>query len=184
MRQLRRTSEIITRRRYPRDMHPRIGIVFTLLACAAAVSPLVPAAAAKSARGWATVNICDTANNPDTIGIRASMPAGKKDEEKLFIRFRLQYFSTMDNKWHNVTAGGDSEFVPVAKPTRRARQKGWSFQIAPNSDTIKLRGVVNMEWRVKGEVVRHTTVRTHKGHKSAAAGDPPGYSAASCTITK
>jgi hypothetical protein len=165
-------------------MRPRIGILITLVASAAAVSPLVPVAAAKSARGWATVNICDTTDNPDTIGIRASMPAGKKADEKLFIRFRLQYFSTMDDKWHNVTAGGDSEFVPVAKPKGKARQKGWSFQIAPNSDTIKLRGLVTMEWRVKGEVVRHATVRTHKGHKSAGGGDPPGYSAASCTVTK
>lgn len=166
-------------------MRPRIGIGFALL-CSLAVVLSTAAATSASAQTyrWATVNICDTATNPNTIGIRASMPAGQTDAEKLFIRFRVQYLSTMDGKWHSVTSGGDSGFVAVAKPKSRARQKGWSFQISPNSDTIKLRGTVTMEWRVKGEVVRRSIERTHSGHKNAVAADPAGYSAAICTITK
>lgn len=187
MRQLRRTGEIITPQRYSRDMRvgfsPGIGIFVSLLLLIAVATPVIPAASAAKSRRWATVNICDTAANPNTIGIRASMPRGKVGEQ-LFIRFRVQYLSTQDSKWHQITEGGDSGWVSVPKPSGRARQKGWSFQISPNSDAIKLRGAVTMEWRKNGEVARRKREYTHSGHKSAAAADPPGYSAATCTITK
>jgi hypothetical protein len=182
MRQLRRTGEIITPQRYSRDMRPRIGIVVLSCVAFAVAAPVSPAVAAK-AKPWATVNICDTAKNPNTIGIRASMPRGK-DGEQLFIRFRVQYFSMQDNKWHHVTSGGDSGWVSIPKPSGKARQKGWSFQISPNSETIKLRGVATMEWRKNGEVTRRKRERTHSGHKGAAAADPPGYSAANCIVTR
>ncbi len=155
-----------------------------VLLAALAASPVIPAASAKPSRyRWATVNICDTANNPNTIGIRASMTRGRAGE-RLFMRFRVQYFSEVDLKWHHVTSGGDSGWVAVPKPSGKARQKGWSFQISPNSESIKLRGMVSMEWRVNGEVSRRTRQRTHSGYKGVAAADPPGYSAANCTITR
>jgi len=165
-----------------------MGIVVVLLAAVAIAAAIVSPASGKSTDlrklRWATVNVCDTASHPNTIGIRASMPRGKKASEKLFIRFVVQYLSQDDGKWHHVTAGGDSGFVAVKKPRFKARQKGWSFQISPNSDTIKVRGMVTMEWRVDGKVVRRAYERTHSGHKPDAAADPPGYSAADCTITK
>ncbi|MGH2839283.1 MAG: hypothetical protein ACRDKY_00480 [Solirubrobacteraceae bacterium] len=169
-------------------MRPRAAILVALLVAFAAASPVVPAAAgkvpgARKAR-WATVNICDTPKHPNTIGIRASMPRGKSSDEKLFMRFQVQYLSQVDGKWHHVTQGGDSGFVAVKRPRGKARQKGWSFQISPNSDTIRLRGMVTMEWRRGGEVVRRARERTRGGHKNAADADPPGYSAADCTIRR
>lgn len=180
MRALRRTVEIITPRRYARGM--RVSVV-ALLVTVAAASPVIAAGKGTAKRRWATVNICDTPGHPNTIGIRASMPRGKSGE-KLFIRFRVQYFSRVDGKWHHVTKGGDSGFVAVSKPRGKTRQKGWSFQISPNSETIKLRGMVAMQWRVNGEVARSARERTHGGHKNAAAADPPGYSAADCVVRR
>jgi hypothetical protein len=184
MRQLRRSGQIITPGRYARDMRSRVGIAASLLVAVGLASPVTPAGAAKkNPARWATVNICDTANNPNTIGIRASMPRGRHGQS-MFMRFRVQYLPTQDNKWHQVTQGGDSGFVQIPKPSGKAREKGWSFQISPNSSAIRLRGVVTMQWRSDGEVVRQRRELTHSGHRGAAAADPPGYSAATCTITK
>ena len=44
---------------------------------------------------WATVNVCDTEANPDTIGIRASIPGSGVRGERMFLRFQVQYFSQM-----------------------------------------------------------------------------------------
>jgi hypothetical protein len=41
---------------------------------------------------WATVNICDTANNPDSMGIRASMP-GNATDQRMWMRFTAEYWS-------------------------------------------------------------------------------------------
>src|SRR2546423_13892135 len=62
---------------------------------------------------WATVNVCDTPSSPDTIGIRGSIPGSGVKGEKMFLRFQVQYFSRTDGKWHNITQGADSNWVPV-----------------------------------------------------------------------
>ena len=49
---------------------------------------------------WATVNVCDTAKQPDAIGIRASMPGTPKGA-RLSMRFRVQY-RTADGRWADV----------------------------------------------------------------------------------
>jgi len=41
---------------------------------------------------WATVNICDTATSPDSMGVRAGMP-GKASGQRMFMRFRAEYWS-------------------------------------------------------------------------------------------
>jgi hypothetical protein len=143
-------------------------------------------AAPVAPRLWATINACDTVARPDTLGIRGSMPRTTSGDEEMFMRFQAQYFSTEDNTWHNVTAGGDSGYQRVGTATK-TRQRGWYFKITPAGDTgatVLLRGMVMFEWRLKGEVVRHARQRSHKGHKSNAGADPPGYSATNCTITK
>jgi hypothetical protein len=45
-----------------------------------------------------------------------------------------------------------------------------------------LRGKVNFEWRLRGEVVRKAVRLTTKGHRSSAGAYPDGYSEATCTI--
>ena len=137
----------------------------------------------KSRHLWSTVNICDTTQSPDTIGIRASMPGSAKKGERMYMRFRVQYFSTVDNRWHNFLADGtDSGFVMVGSAKYKARQSGWTFpfELQPEQ-RYELRGVVNFEWRKGKKVVRKAVERTTKGHKTALS-QPRGYSAASCVI--
>jgi hypothetical protein len=132
---------------------------------------------------WATVNICDTTQSPDTVGIRASMPGSGRSGERMYMRFRVQYFSPVDRLWHNfVAAGTTSGYEPVGHARYRARQSGYSFpfKLEPGQ-TYELRGVVNFQWRRGTRVVRRATKRTTRGHPTALA-EPRRYSAATCVI--
>jgi hypothetical protein len=131
---------------------------------------------------WATVNICDTPNSPNVVGLRASMPGSGRRRERMFMRFRVQ-FRAPDGAWRDFTsAGTNSGFQPVGSARFKARQSGWTFPFEPQpGQRFELRGVVNYEWRRGKRVVRRATKSTTPGHNVAVA-DPEGYSAATCEI--
>lgn len=133
---------------------------------------------------WATVNVCDTAASPDTIGIRGSMPGAADGREQMWMRFQVEYFSAADGAWHAVRTGADSGFVKVGPARFESRQAGRSFRLTPKGDTVLVRGVVTFEWRKNGETVRRARKRTTAKRKATAGSDPAGYSASNCTITK
>jgi hypothetical protein len=165
MRLLRRRVEIIT--------------LFVLL-----VAPVASAqaATAEDAREpWATVNVCDTESAPDTIGIRASMPGSRTGAEVRWMRFVVEYYSDVDERWERLP-DGDSGFLKVGKG-RAPRQFGRSLRIDPKGDPVLLRGRVYFQWRTEGgDVLQRASARTRKGHRSNTGDDPPGYSASTCTI--
>ena len=140
---------------------------------------LVLAAGAATADGaqsrlWATVNVCDTARHPDEIGIRAALPARRSRSATL--RFRVQYRDLSDGRWRYVQ-GADSGWRKVG----RAREAGWSFEVAGSGPRI-LRGVVSYRWSRHGNVVRRARRVTEGGHRSTAGADPADFSAATCRI--
>jgi hypothetical protein len=147
---------------------------------------LVAPAAAAARAPWATVNVCDTASNPDTVGIRGSMPGGVSNASELFMRFQVQY-QRSDGSWRFLSTGGDSGFIDAGRAkTRAARQAGHSFRLSPPpaGSVYTLRGFVTFEWRAKdGSVVRRASKRTTGGHRSTAGADPEGFSAGECIIT-
>lgn len=180
---------------YPPGMPPRTAILAASL-LTLAVGPISGAGAQhgekRAKRGtvhqskllWATVNVCDTQDQPDTVGLRGSMPGSRDRREVMYMRFQVQYFSATDGRWHRIRKGGDSGFVRVGRASFRARQSGRSFRFAPrNGGSVLLRGVVTFEWRKSGEVVRRARKRTTAGHRSTAGADPRTYSASNCTIT-
>src|SRR4051812_4344046 len=85
-----------SRHSYARNpMRPAlVGLVVLLFA--------TPAHAARynGKRLWATINVCDTARYPDTVGVRASMPGTGTPGEEMFMRFQVQYHSRVDHLWH------------------------------------------------------------------------------------
>jgi hypothetical protein len=156
-------------------------VIITLFAVA--VCPAAVAQAAAADDPWATVNVCDTSDAPDTVGIRASMPGSRGGQEERYVRFVVQYFSRADDRWYRVAAGGDSGYLSIGKG-RKPRQFGRSFRIEPTAgEPVLLRGRVYFQWRVKGDVVRRASATTRKGHRSNTGDDPEGYSASTCTIT-
>ena len=158
-------------------------VLIALIVLALAPATAGAQTADRSARLWATVNICDTAKNPDTLGVYASMPGSGKRGERMFMRFRAQYFSLRDELWHNfLSRGNDSGWVAVGSATSVATRSGWKFTFAPRSgQRYRLRGKVNFEWRRGDKVVRREVRRTRGGHPSSV-GDPRRYSAATCEI--
>ncbi len=176
-------------------MSSRTGIVVGLLLAAFAL-PVATSGAVetvdRSRHLWATVNFCDPETppagiGPNTIGIRGSMPGSRDGREIMYMRFRLQFFKDADQKWHNVTGGvSDSGWTRVGRARYKARQGGrYFFNVVPppGKTTVLLRGKVNYEWRLRGEVRRRASKLTTKGHKSSAGSFPAGYSEATCTIT-
>jgi hypothetical protein len=150
------------------------ALLAALLALAVA-----PASAAADAGPWATVNICDTAKHPDAIGIRAAMP-GKPRHARLAMRFRVQY-RTSDGAWADV-AGANSGWRDLGPADGQAVESGWSFTFAEPQSPVVLRGMVRFRWRRPGAPTRFAQQPTAGGHRSSAGADPPGYSAATCTL--
>jgi hypothetical protein len=152
-----------------------------LLACILLV--LLPAAAAAQGSRdlWATVNVCDTAAKPNTLGVRGSMP-GLKRKATLRMRFRVQYLAP-DGRWLIVRRNADSLWQTVGVRAGGRVESGWSFTFAPpKSGDVVLRGVVYFQWRRFGKVVRRARRITEDGHVSTAGADPPGFSAGTCRI--
>jgi hypothetical protein len=152
------------------------------LAAALIAGALVaPAAAEARTNLWATVNVCDTAEHPNEVGVRASMPGSPRRTARR-MRFRIQYRS--GDRWRYVTgAGSDSGWRTLTRARGRPVEAGWSFEFPPpDAGPITFRGVVRYRWLRHGRVVGHAVEITEAGHSSATGSDPEGYSAATCSI--
>jgi len=158
-------------------------VLILLLALAAPAAAQKPRTIDKSRHLWATVNICDTERRPDTLGIRASMPGSGRRKERMYMRFRAQYFDTTNNRWANFRSEGtDSGWVAVGSARYKARQSGWIFPFTlREGQSYELRGVVRFEWRRGRRVVRKAVESTTSGHRTAIS-EPRGFSAATCRI--
>ncbi len=131
---------------------------------------------------WATIDVCGPAGEPNTVGIRGSMPGDGRAADKMYMSFRLQYLS--GTSWINVdTPGTGWVLVGAAGVTR---QEGTSFALKPASGAqpYTLRGVIEFQWRRDGRVLVAASEPTSTGHKSVVENaNPPGYSAATCAIS-
>src|SRR5687768_3505779 len=99
--------------------------VLAALAAAAALPAAAAPAPARAAAEWATVNVCDTAAHPDTIGIRGSIP-GLDRPSAMLMRFRVQYRDAA-GMWRALSSDrADSGWVRVGRGAGGERQAGWS----------------------------------------------------------
>lgn len=132
---------------------------------------------------WATIDVCDTPKQPDTVGIRGSMPGDGKAHDKLYMSFRLQYLDTTTNAWVDLASGATPSFVAVGAGAT-TRQDGTSFTLVPvaGKPAVTLRGVVDFQWRRGGKVLLSAARPTTAGRKSVAGAEPAGFSAATCVI--
>jgi hypothetical protein len=152
----------------------RVALILLLL-----LAVIAAPARADDADLWATVNICDTADHPDEIGVRASMPGGKP-HTRLLMRFRAQYRDLSDGRWHYVR-DADSGWRRAGKG-RATKESGYSFEVAGEGTRI-LRGVVTYRWMRNGHAARRARRITRGGHRSTVGADPADFSAATCRIS-
>jgi hypothetical protein len=158
----------------------RRTILLVLLAALAVAAP--GQAHAREATGpWATVNVCDTMDHPNQIGIRGSMP-GHKRTTRMTMRFRVQYLD--EGRWRFVRNGADSGRQPVAVAKGGQHDAGWTFEFRPPSSggAYQLRGVVNFTWKRNGRTVKQKRRVTTGNHPGTAGAEPEDFSAATCAI--
>ena len=131
---------------------------------------------------WATIDVCNSAAHPDTLGIRGSMPGTADAHERMYMSFRVEYRSSPGH-WRYLGGAGQSAFVAVGNGSALARQAGQDFEFVPRvTGSHLLRGVAVFEWRLHGHTVASAVRATQAGHVAAAGADPPGFSATTCRI--
>jgi hypothetical protein len=132
---------------------------------------------------WATIDVCNPADQANTIGIRGSMPGDGQARDKMYMRFRVQYLNAATKRWADLANGASSGFASVGTGAS-ARQTGRSFQLSPvaGQPGFTLRGLVIFQWRQGTTVVAQVSRTTSGGRESLAGADPPGFSSATCLI--
>ena len=114
---------------------------------------------------WATIDICNAPDQPNTVGIRGSMPGDGKTADKMYMEFGLEYIDAV-NQWA-VLPSSSSGWVLVGSGSG-ARQGGWSFTLKPPNSRGKftLRGTVTFRWMRGGtRQLARTTLPTTGGRK-------------------
>jgi hypothetical protein len=176
-------------RKHQRRIRTALGVPLMALLIASAMNPAASASNTRkhslysSRELWATIDVCNPADQPNVIGIRGSMPGDGHPGDHMYMSFRLQYMNTSTKTWGNVTSGVTPAFVPVGSGAS-ARQGGSSFTLVPvaGKPPVTLRGLVEFQWRRGKQIVYRNARETATGHKSLAGADPPNYSQATCTI--
>ena len=168
---------------------PAVGAP-TASAGAVASAPVARVASARPFRSsllhsrelWATVDVCNATDQPDTIGIRGSMPGDGSAHDTMYMDFQLQYLQGKSD-WIDLSHDGSSGLISLGT-AKSSRQGGSSFQLMPakGGHGYTMRGLVTFQWRRDGKVQYETTRATSAGHQGVADADPPGYSAAECAI--
>ena len=159
--------------------HVLLIAVLALVAAAPAAGARTPAEPPET---WATVNVCDTLDHPNAIGIRGSMD-GMARKTAMYMRFRVKY--QKDDKWFvSLDPFTDSGWRRVGSGKRGVHDAGWTFRFKPpdTGGADILRGLVQFQWRRGKKVVARSRTLTTAGHPGTAGADPSDFSAAICEI--
>jgi hypothetical protein len=162
--------------------------VLAVIACAAAAqaSAAGPSSsqirkavgsAKRSKRLWATINICDTRRHPNTLGIRGQVPA-LGFSSSISIAISVDFWNPATKRFK--PDPGVDKLIRLGNPSDGIQQQGVSFQFSPHAG--RFRGNAVFVWKRSGKVLGQTDRLTTSGHRDADFGDPPGSSAATCTI--
>jgi hypothetical protein len=152
------------------------------------VAAVVPMASAPGAGAqfrpspWATINACDPPSAPGSVGVRVAVP--NRGDAAQWIRIRIQFFDGTRGSWRVVRSGGDGGFTKLSDGGGRVFG-GTTFTFTPPAagKQLKLRGLVDVEWRRGRRVISHTQITTHGNHASGT--DPLlAVSAPTCVIQR
>jgi hypothetical protein len=155
--------------------------VVAAIAALVAIAPSAPAAQFRPSP-WATINACDPPNAPGSVGVRVSIP--NRSDAAQWVRIRIQFFDGTRGTWRVVRRGGNGGFVRLSDGGGRVFG-GTTFTFSPPAagNQIKLRGLVDVEWRRGRRVVSSTQIVTHANHRSGV--DPLlAVSQATCVIAR
>lgn len=133
--------------------------------------------AERSARLWATVNICNTHRYPNTIGVRGQMPA-LGFAARLSMRLSVEYWSFDANRFQPVP--GAHQLISLGTQSWGTHQAGIRMRFPRH--TGYLRGYVRFFWRWHGRQIGQATRPSTPHHPDADYGDPKHFSSWKCVI--
>jgi hypothetical protein len=131
---------------------------------------------------WATINACDPAEDPGSVGVRVSVP-NRRDAAQ-WVRIRIQFFDGTLGSWRVVRSGGDGGFTKLSDGGGRVFG-GTTFTFTPPEagSQVKLRGLVDVQWRSGRRVVSRAQITTRGNHRSGV--DPLfAVSLPTCVISR
>jgi hypothetical protein len=135
-----------------------------LTALAVLLLAAVPAHA-REAGLWATINVCDPPAKPGAVGVRISIPrhGTRKHRQQQWARIRIQWYDGAAWQWLGKT--GDTGYKHLGHG-RGTFEGGTTFTFAPPAagQRLVLRGIVNVQWRVRRKVRGRATLPTESGH--------------------
>ena len=170
------------------------AVATTVLAAAILVTPAAGAstgapgptqiakAVAKAERSpslWATVNVCSSRRDPDSLGIRGQMPT-LGFPATLSMQVQVDYWSTATKRFVPIKSPTAVKTLPLGQQQTGLQQAGAIFPFSAHAG--RLNATITFTWMRGRKVLGHTVRRTTAGHPSAQYGSPPHYSAAQCTI--
>jgi hypothetical protein len=173
----------------------RAALLKTVLALAVAVS--MPAAFAQAANRnpsprqirraisraerskslWATVNICNSRRQRNTIGIRGQMPT-LGFPAWLSMRIELGFYNKTKKRFDPVSS--TVKLIRLGRSSTGLVQDGTTFMFTPHTGLFNAN--VQFIWRRSGKLLGQTRRRTTAGHHDADFGSPPHFSAKQCRI--
>lgn len=133
------------------------------------------AAAERSPGLWATVNICDTRHHPRQLGLRGQMP-GLGLRASLYMTFEVYYRSGGRLRRDR---GATQRLSLGTRSDSTLHQAGITFTF---TSPAVLKGRVLFTWKRAGRVIGQIARWTTGHHRHVDFADPPGHSAALCTI--
>lgn len=144
----------------------RRAVLTALAALALVAVPALPAHA-REAGLWATINTCDPPAKPGAVGVRISIPAHgtRKHRQQQWARIRIQWYD--GSAWQWLGSSGDTGFKHLGHG-RGTFQGGTTFVFDPPAagQQLILRGIVNVQWRIRTKVRGRATLPTESGHAS------------------
>jgi hypothetical protein len=160
----------------------------TLRALIASAALLLAPAAAPAAgpppaprAPWATINACDPPERPARVGVRVGGP-NRRDAAQ-WVRIRIEWFDGPRRAWRVARSGADP-FIKLSEGGGPV-SGGVTYSFTPpaSGSRLKLRGVVDVEWRRGRRVLSRARLRTVGGRASAT--DPLlAVSQATCVIRR
>jgi hypothetical protein len=159
---------------------PCVALVAVALAALAFGAASAPAQSRPSP--WATINACDPPEAPGTVGVRVAVP--NRSNAAQWMRARIQFFDGTRGAWRVVRTGGEGGFNKLSNGGGRVFGGiTFTFTLPAAGRRLKLRGLVDVEWRRGRRVLFHEQVITRGGHASAI--DPLlAVSAPTCEISR
>jgi hypothetical protein len=127
---------------------------------------------------WATVNICNSKQDPNTLGIRGQMPS-LGFPAWLSMAIQLNYWSKAKKKFIPIPSGG-KRLIRLGRSSTGLQQDGASFTFKPH--TGLLNASIQFIWRREGKLLGETTLTTTGGHPNADFGSPKHFTAKQCRI--